>query len=531
VNTGLKLLLNCAVILIVTSQPLVVAAELQAQEETVTFTIREFQVEGNTLLPQEDIQAVLVACTGPEKSAADVEAARDQLEKLYHQRGYITVLVNIPQQTVDEGIVRLEVIETTIRTVRVTGNRFFTREKLLRELPSLNPGQVLYLPDVQEELNRLNRNQDLTVVPALVPGRELGVLDVELQVKDRLPLHGSLELNNRATHETTDLRLNGMLRYDNLWQRDHSITLQFQVSPEDFDEVEVYSGSYSLPSPWNKDQQFIIYGIYSDSETTTGTGAGNLTGQSVIIGTRYFLSLPSLGRYGHNVSLGLDYKNIEEGGDEEVLAKTRIEYAPFSVSYGSSLSDAWGFTRFSSSLHMNIRGLGSDREDFEEKRFKATDNYVYFTAGLERRQKLPGGMELLLAVDGQVSNQPLVSTEQYSAGGMDSVRGYKESEELGDDAIHGIVELSAPNLAEIHSVLASRLNLTPYLFYDVAQLWVQDALPGQNDDITLQGAGAGVRGFVTRYLEFQLDWAIALKETSRTDDGNQRVHFRMKAVF
>ena len=56
---------------------------------------------------------------------------------------------------------------------------------------------------------------------------------------------------------------------------------------------------------------------------------------------------------------------------------------------------------------------------------------MYFTAGMERDHKLPSGMGLFLKLDGQIADQPLISHEQYIAGGMTNVRGYKEAEALG----------------------------------------------------------------------------------------------------
>ena len=50
-------------------------------------------------------------------------------------------------------------------------------------------------------------------------------------------------------------------------------------------------------------------------------------------------------------------------------------------------------------------------------------------------------------MQGQVADQPLVSSEQFSIGGQDTVRGYLESEALGDYGIAGTLELRSPNIA------------------------------------------------------------------------------------
>ncbi len=518
----------------------------QGPEQAVTFPIEAYTVEGNTILPEEKIRETLGPFTGNDKTADDVEAARDSLEKMYHLEGYISVLVNIPLQRVEEGTVRLEVIEGRIGKVRVTGNRYFTMESIQRDLPGLGSGEILYLPQVQQELNDLNRNPDLKVAPVLMPGRETGTVDVELKVQDKLPLHASVELNNRSVHDTTDLRLNAMVRYDNLWQRGHSISFQYQTSPQDTAEVQMFAGSYVLPNPWQHKHALAIYGLVSDSDTAFGTGF-EVLGEGMLVGARYVMTFPvldasrfledwpiHLGSYAHSAALGIDYKDFEETVGFELEAgeetKTPISYLPFSCTYNSALLDQWGTTRFQTSLNLALRYIVTDQVEFETKRFKATGNFVYGTAGVDRLQRLPAGMSLFLKVDGQLASQPLVSNEQYIAGGTESVRGYMESEALGDDAVHGIVEFHGPDPARLLS-LQKHAGFDPYVFYDRAALWVKEALPDQADSFGLSGAGVGVRGWISGYLEYEVDWAVALSDTDLTEAGTNRVHFRVKAQF
>ncbi|NWF56531.1 MAG: hypothetical protein HXY45_17225, partial [Syntrophaceae bacterium] len=105
------------------------AIRVQAAERETTFTILSFSIEGNTLFPGKDLEKVLRQHLGLGKTAADVEKARNALEKYYHDKGYPAVLVNIPEQTVQEGTIRLQVIESKIGRIRVTGNRFVTEGK------------------------------------------------------------------------------------------------------------------------------------------------------------------------------------------------------------------------------------------------------------------------------------------------------------------------------------------------------------------------------------------------------------------
>ena len=78
--------------------------------EDAQFNVWEFRVLGNTVLPNIDIERVVYPFLGEAKSLNDVEAARKMLETVYHDRGYGTVFVDIPEQDVGAGIVRLKVV-------------------------------------------------------------------------------------------------------------------------------------------------------------------------------------------------------------------------------------------------------------------------------------------------------------------------------------------------------------------------------------------------------------------------------------
>lgn len=505
-----------------------------AQEEVLTFAIETFAIEGNSVLEPRELETALAPFVGDEKTAKDVEKAREALEGLYHELGYPTVLVNIPEQGVESGEVRLEVIESRIRRVRVTGSRYFSPRKVLEELPSFQPDSILFLPNVQAELSGLNRNPDLSVTPVMAPGRRLGTIDVELKVDDRLPLHGSLEFNNRSTHTTSDQRLIASLRYDNLWLKGHSVSLQYQISPEQPDEVQVVAGSYMLPSPWGRDQQIVLYAVASDSESAFGEGF-EVIGKGEIYGLRYVVGLPAGESYFHNLTVGLDYKDFDESiGREDQTGTpltTPMRYLPLSLAYTGFLADPKGQTQFSFGINLALRDLiDTDPVDFDVKRFKARGNYLYVTGGVERTHKLPYGLGLFVKADGQIATEPLISNEQYVAGGVDSVRGYKESEAVGDHALHGRIELSGPDLFDLAGV-EPKADIVPHVFWDGAYLRLDEPLPGETEETTLSAVGVGVGGAITKWFSYGLDWGMPLSATDNVDRRSGRLHFRFKGEF
>ena len=125
------------------------SAKAPAKEER--FTIKGFVIEGTVLFSNEELQTVVKSFTGRNRTAADVEGARDALERFFHERGYPAMLVNIPEQSSSNRVFRLVVIENRIGNVLVSGNNHVSTRKLLREMPSVMPGSVLSLPELQKD--------------------------------------------------------------------------------------------------------------------------------------------------------------------------------------------------------------------------------------------------------------------------------------------------------------------------------------------------------------------------------------------
>ena len=209
------------------------------------FDINEYRVVGNTVLPGRDIERLLYPRLGPGKTLADVESARAALEKVYHDQGYGTVFVDIPPQTVNDGIVRLRVTEGRVERTQISGARYFAERDVIAQLPATKPGTVLQISELQKELGAVNSaTPDRSVVPVLKAGSAPGTVDLALKVNDTLPLHGSLELNNQATIDTRELRAIASLSYGNLFGRLDSISMQFQFTPQQFSQVNVFAMNY-----------------------------------------------------------------------------------------------------------------------------------------------------------------------------------------------------------------------------------------------------------------------------------------------
>lgn len=490
------------------------------------FDILEYQVQGNTVLPVVEIEEAIYPFLGPGRTIDDVEGARAALEKRYADAGYITVAVNIPEQTVREGVVRLEVAEARVGRLRVRNSRYYSLGRIKGAAPSLAEGTVPQLAGIQRDSEVLNRLPGRTVTPQLKAGVEPGTVDADLNVEDESPFQASVELTNQYSANTKPLRLSGSVGYDNLWQLGHAISLQYTTSPEDPEQTSAVAATYTFRIPEWK-ESLVLYGITSSSNVAT-LGGVNVIGDGTIVGGRGVLPLPGLPDFYHTLMFGLDWKDFGErqvfGADE---SETPITYTTATIEYNATRPDAQGMTTASLAATFGLRGLGDPDDKFAQKRTGASGDFSYFRAGLERQQILPAAFELTARFDGQLAGQPLISNEQFSAG-VSSVPGYLESEELGDNGWIAALRLSTPNLGTLLDPAVVE-DWRIYTYGDFAELWLQDVNPGQDDEFQLASLGFGSRVKLLNHLTGSVDLAVPLIDASDTKADDIRILFTLGA--
>lgn len=512
-----------------------------------SFDVLEFEVSGNTVLGQDVIERTVYPFLGLERGVADVEKARQALEKAYHDSGFLSVEVKIPEQSVDEGVVMLQVHEGEVERLKISGNRYSSRSALRAEVPSLAAGSVPHYPTMQAELGELGRLPDRRVTPLLRPGRFPGKMEVELAVDEEVPFHGSLEINNKQSPDTATQRMEASLRYDNLFQRGHSANLFYVTAPQKREQVEVLLLGYRVPLP--EQRSLSAYWLKSDSNIASA-GDTTVLGKGSIFGMRLGLPMQVPGDinkvFFHSASVGVDYKDFRE--NQNVLGsdvrKSPLQYNPlvaqYSFGYLGEMGDWFGNLTWTNGLRGSsqkkvqcITG-GGEVDQFACRRTGARANFVTLRGDLTYTYRLVG-WEFMGRGDFQASPQALVSNEQFVAGGVDSVRGYYEGEVAGDVGWRLRGEVKTPSLLEADST-----SLRGVAFVDGAFLKLIDPLAGQQSEWRLSSTGLGLRLKAPKGLLLSMDWARALTNggnttstTSgyRTASGEDRIHVRLSTSF
>lgn len=501
------------------------AVASSAETKANLFNIFEYRIDGNTVLPSDAVERAVYPFLGEEQSVKSVEGARAALEKTYHDLGYLSVMVETPEQKVNEGIVTLRVIEAPIGRLSIKGSRYFSLGYIRSAVPSLAEGKIPRFDQVQLELAGVNTSADRRVSPVLKPSATPGKVDVELKVQDQLPLHGNIELNNRHGANTTATRLAAQVHYDNLWQLGHSISLRYEIAPERPSDSKVAVLSYVIPAA--SGPTYAFYAVDSRSNVAA-VGTSHVIGNGKILGARLIEPLPvNKGSFFHTFTAGVDYKDFEQNVnlDGSTSVETPITYLPFTLQYSLTLPKS----ALELSGNFLFRGMVTDASEFASKRSGADTSYFVLRGMAKTNYDLGQKWNAMLKAEGQLADGPLISNEQFSAGGAESVRGYNEAEVAGDDGFRGTLEIQSPPwFVEPDGWLKEFQALA---FAEGALFWVREALPGQNSRMNIGSAGLGLRMTAWGHYKLDLDAAHVIRNGQDTKAGDNLVSFRMNYEF
>lgn len=492
--------------------------------------IDEYIVRGNTVLDALEIERAVTPFLGPQRTLKDVESARDALLAAYQAKGYQSVYVDLPEQQIADGVVFLQVSETKVGRVRVVGAQYNSPLAVRDQVPALQEGSVPDFNQAQVELTQLNRSGKRQVMPLVKQGALPGTMDVDLKVEDQSPWRASVGLNNDYSPDTKSLRATASIAHDNLWQLGHSASISFFGAPQDLDQTKVWSGSYVAPIA-GTDWSIEASGYNSDSNVAT-TGGTNVLGKGSSMGVKVNYAIPNSGAWWHSLSAGIDFKDNKEslrlGGSSDDVP---LKYAPITLGYSGFAQTERGQYGLGLSLVAGTNGVfgyGSDWQEFDYKRYKASPSFMVLKADTNGSYTFEGNWQLGWRLAGQLTDGPLVSSEQIAAGGMTSVRGYMSAEATGDYGAVGSLELRSAPLAYLDQWVE---NWRWYVFADAGQLHLRDPLPEQQSKFSLSSVGLGTNFRLGQNVSARFDVGYPLKAGPRTEVHDTRINFSVSANY
>ena len=481
-----------------------------ASAQDAGFDIVRFQVEGNTLLPAERVQALVAPFVGRGKVYGDVQKALEALEGEFRSLGYGTVQVYVPEQELTSGVVRLLVSEGVVGKVTITGNKYFNNENIRASLPNLKEGTAPNLRHLSENVQLSNENPAKQVDVTLGVSEDEGKVDVKVDVKEEDPERFFVTLDNTGTQSTGKHRVGVSYQNANLFNSDQVLTVAYttaidppggmkiyghRVNPGrtgDGVEVDIFSIGYRLPLYSLGDSIDFIYGnsnTTSPSNSAIPGGTLGLTGKGQVFSLRYNHIFPRAGEYSSRVVLALDYRYFNT---KCVNPATQANFAidppvpdnagctpytlrPVSSTYSGQWQRPGEAIDFYVGASANLFPTGSEYQGplgvdryslIASGNRQGRDQYSVFRFGGSYVRTIGDDWLFRGAVNAQYAGTPLPVGEQIGLAGATAVRGFNERAQATDRGYFANLELYSPDYAAKLGIDGSFKSL---VFYDWAR--------------------------------------------------------------
>lgn len=499
----------------------------QQDASELRFTISRFDVTGNSLLPQGEIDAAVAPYTGSGRTFGDVQRALEALEAAYHARGWNIVTVQLPEQELDQGVVRLNVQQPRLGRVNVSGNKFFDTASVRRAMPTLVPGATPNMDAVSANLKLANESPVRALALKLQSAPNGEAIDANLQVTDSRPWKATLNLDNNGTSPTGKTNLGVVLQHANLWGRDHLASIQYSTTAEEPSKVGVWGVGYHVPL-YALGDSLDFYANYSNVNTgsvTAGLFDLAVVGKGTVAGARYNHVLPRRGELEQRLIYGIDVKAFKNS----VLFAgfdfgSDVTVRPFSFGWTASSPLAGGNANLSLTLVQNI--AGGSREEIARARDGGEPSFRLLRFATAYTIPVGEQWQMRWLVNGQLSGHALVPGEQFGAGGSSSVRGLAERGIGGDSGVFTNAELYSPALGG-----GGEWQWRMLAFVDSARVRRNKPLPGEDARASVASAGIGLRLTGGTSLSAQVDYGHVVRTHPSIGNDRNKVHVRVALAY
>lgn len=484
----------------------------------IRLVLKRVTIEGMTVYAPQEVAALYAPLLGREVSLADVYGIADALTAKYRNDGYILSQAFLPPQEIDNGGVKIAVVEGFVDKVTFQGAPEKSRRFLDAFGKKIRASRPLNARDLERYVLLMNDLPGISARAVLSASEKTpGASDVTLVVA-RKPVDLFLQADNRGSDFVGPWQFNGSARLNNWLGFFEGIDLQAAATP---DGKEMRHGGITWRQPLNSEGTVLAVGG-SITSTEPGFTLAPFDVNGLARSASVSVSHPFLRARSRNVSgtAKFDYLNSyrhDNLGLGPVRDRLRV------LRLGGTFSATDRFAGSNSLSAEASKGLGlfgaSEKGSPRVTRPEGDPKFLKGTISASRLQRIAGPFELYAAVTGQRSADTLLASEEFGVGGAGFGSAYDSSEITGEDGIAGRLELRASNFA------ATPLDfLQAYAFWDAGRVWDRDNAIVRDRERSLASAGGGLRFALNAGLDGSVELAKPLtRDVSTKGDKDLRL--------
>ena len=475
--------------------------------------LRRVIVTGAVAIPHDRLLPAFKPFIGKKVSPADLSAIATAVGDIYRDAGFHLSRAIIPPQDIQDGRIRLQVVEGAITEVALKGEgaeQFGIR-------PMLDPVMA-------EQPSRLATLERQLLLVNGLPGvriEDTGLEEIGTATgRFRLTVYvntwhvfTSIGVDNLGSRSVGPWQSYATAAYNSLLAPGDSLVVNLSTTPTDPRQLAFGRVAYDIPVGTDG-ARFGASGYYSEVwpgderhlyNDNTKTESFEFHGSVVPIQSQ---------KSSLTLTAGMTFSNAAENDFFGPIYSDHIRFASLTSDY--RLQDNFGganYLTLSYRQGLNILGASHSDDDFLS-RDGASSDFSTVNFWYTRYQALSDAWSVKLAGAGQWASGPLFLSQQFYLGGAAFGRGYGSAEISGDNGLAGSFELRFDQKLNFRYFAGYQL----YAFVDSGVAW-NDGY-GLNDGLSLTSAGGGVRLFMANDL--QADIGVAVPLGYRAPDNTTR---------
>lgn len=467
-------------------------------EADQAFTLDDIRFSDSVFLDEAFLRSVAADYIGRPVTFSQLNRMLGRINTRYREAGLITAAAYIPPQTIDDGVLRVELLEGRLGRFRIEGAEY-TDPGFLRDRLPLESGAVIDVPALRRAINRINRHTALSLRADIKAGRETGASDIAIAVAE--PPRYSLRtfVDNAGSENTGEWRtgligvLNGpfgradrLVAYGVYAEGARNGLLRYELP------VNRWGGRLDLS--WSAGEIEVIDGPFEELDITGDSGETAIALQQPLYAGDY-------GAIAATAGYGVSESTSEIDGT--TISDFTIDEAELGITWsGGDARSRWRVNQ--GVRRADVEALDADTERYE--RYPGDASWV-------RRLSAEWTTRLLLGWQ-DADEDALPSSLVYQLGGTGSVRGYES----------GAVSGAKGHRVSIGADYHWNPGLRQAIFVDYGE--VDQGASGRVD---LSSVGTGVTWRATGDLTVELTLGVPLEEIEPDQDdvrGHLRVSWR-----
>ena len=481
-------------------------------------------VSPSEILKKEEINNITEDYLKKNLTFLDLETIVNKINKLYLEKGFVTARAYLPEQTIENETVKIELIEGKIGVVLISDNKW-TRTKYIQDRLNLKKGEIFNIQELEESIMVFNRyNNNIMLKGSLEAGKsELGTTDINIVADEKVPIHITGLFDNAGRKTIGNWRSGIMLQHDSLFGFQDRLTVGLYANKA-FTTPFV---DYNIPVN-KKDGRIGFNFSSSDSKIKHGPYADfNIRSKSRNYSV--YFSQPIYRRPWVDLTsvTSLSYKKSTTSFDGEKLFKDEIAEATTGLNFRYDTKRGIWY------LNQNV--------SYAFPLFDKEISYLKLDGGLLRLHDFGHGVIGTLRSSYQViPNKHIVPyADQFIAGGATTVRGYSEGLLIGRSGYIVSAELMFPiaprtiknkDKTKEYPFLGSILKGFVFADHGAVFPYKGTGLGAEHytSDDFLISLGAGIKFTLPKDINIKLSWGFPLMRNNHEENSKcGRFHFEM----